>query len=419
MKHITRSVLVKSLMAAAISAVALQSQAEEGVQVSLNPELASVTATSIMTPIAQPALDLALSSDVSLNASLQTGANGDLSLVTGLLNGESVGAITNVQGTVDTLVDNTALQLLGGNDGLVNGLINPTAGALAPVTGLVQDLTATGGALAPVGAVVDGLVGEQGALTPVVATVNGLLVTLTSENGLLAPVTGLTGGEGGLLGGLTGGEGGLLAPVTNLVSGVTGGEGGLLGGTEGGLLAPVTNLVGGVTGGEGGLLGGTEGGLLAPVTNLVGGLTGGNAGLLGGTANETGTITDVQGTVTNLLGDSALAPVGVVVNDLIDPSTGALAPVTGLVENLTSNDGALAPVGGLVNGLVGEQGALTPVVGTVGDLLGGLTGGLLGGNTVTAGGSVDVAGTEVSANTSTESNGGLLGGLLGGLSGNR
>ncbi|WP_200834116.1 hypothetical protein, partial [Nitrincola tapanii] len=65
---------------------------------------------------------------------------------------------------------------------------------------------------------------------------------------------------------------------------------------------------------------------------------------------------------------------------LVDPQAGVLAPVTGLVDGLTSPTGALAPVGGLVNGLIGDEGALTPVLGTVNGLLGGVTGGLLGGS---------------------------------------
>ena len=100
-------------------------------------------------------------------------------------------------------------------------------------------------------------------------------------------------------------------------------------------------------------------------------------GLNAGGATD-GTINHAQGAVGTLVGGTALAPVGGLVNGLIDPSNGALAPVTGLVNGLTSG-GALAPVGQLTNGLLGEQGALNPVLGTVNGLVGGLTGGLTGG----------------------------------------
>ncbi|GAA4406394.1 hypothetical protein GCM10023154_03800 [Advenella faeciporci] len=170
-------------------------------------------------------------------------------------------------------------------------------------------------------------------------------------------------------------------------------------------------MVGGLTGGQSGT--GT-GGLLDPVLGLVGGLTGGNGGLVGGGSAGAGAITDVQGTVDRLVDNTALAPVGGLVNGLVDPQTGALAPVTGLVNDLTSASGPLAPVGGLVNGLVGAQGALTPVVGTVNGLLSGLTGGLTGGG---QGGPLDpvlglVGG--LTGSTGTTGSGGLLGGLLGG-----
>ncbi|MBK1782335.1 YadA-like family protein, partial [Advenella sp. WQ 585] len=224
------------------------------------------------------------------------------------------------------------------------------------------------GPLAPVGGLVNGLVGDQGALTPVVGTVN------------------------------------------NLLSGLTGG---LAGGAQGGPLDPVLGLLGGLTGGQSG---NGVGGLLDPVLGLVGGLTGGNGGLLGGGSAGDGVVTDVQGTVGRLVNNTALAPVGGLVNGLVDPQTGALAPVTGLVNGLTSANGPLAPVGGLVNGLVGDQGALTPVVGTVNNLLSGLTGGLTGG---AQGGPLDpvlglLGGLTGNTGTGGAGSGGLLGGLLGG-----
>ena len=315
------------------------------------------TATNLLGGVLDPVLGVVGGLTGGLSGAQGSGSSaglgGLLDPVLGLLGGlgggatgTGTGTITDVQGTVATLTNNTLLSPVGG---LVNGLVDPQAGALAPVTGLVENLTSPAGALAPVGGLVNGLVGEQGALTPVVGTVNGLL--------------------SGLTGGLTGGQGA--------------GAGGL-----GGVLDPVLGLVGGLTGGQSGQNGGV-GGLLDPVLGLLGGLGGGATGTGGGV------ITDVQGTVGTLLNNTALAPVGGLVNGLVDPQTGALAPVTGLVNNLTSPSGALAPVGGLVNGLVGEQGALTPVVATVNGLLSGLTGGLTGGG-------------------AQGGNGGLLGGLLGG-----
>ncbi|NLY64423.1 MAG: hypothetical protein GX070_05635, partial [Alcaligenaceae bacterium] len=135
---------------------------------------------------------------------------------------------------------------------------------------------------------------------------------------------------------------------------------------------------------------------------------------VGGGSAANGAITDVQGTVDRLVNNTALAPVGGLVNGLVDPQNGALAPVTGLVNDLTSAAGPLAPVGGVVNTLVGEQGALTPVVGTVNNLLGGLTGGLTGG---AQGGLLDPVLSLVGGLTGGQSGsggGGLLDGLLGG-----
>lgn len=303
------------------------------------------TATNLLGGVLDPVLGVV--GGLTGGQGAGAGLGGLLDPVLGLVGGlggatgaTGTGVITDVQGTVGTLVNNTVLSPVGS---LANGLIDPQTGALAPVTGLVDNLTSPSGALAPVGGLVNGLVGQQGALTPVVATVNGLL------------------------------------------SGVTGG-----------------------------LTGGAQGGPLDPVLGLLGGLTGGNGGLLGGGSAGDGVITDVQGTVGRLVNNTALAPVGGLVNGLVDPQTGALAPVTGLVNDLTSANGPLAPVGGLVNTLVGDQGALTPVVGTVNNLLSGLTGGLTGGGQ--GGGLLGglLGGSTGNPGTGAAASGGLLGGLLGG-----
>ncbi|WP_344985041.1 ESPR domain-containing protein, partial [Advenella faeciporci] len=124
-----------------------------------------------------------------------------------------------------------------------------------------------------------------------------------------------------------------LSPVMGILGGLTGSQGSTATNLLGGVLDPVLGLVGGLTGGQSST--GT-GGLLDPVLGLVGGLTGGNGGLLGGGSAGAGAITDVQGTVDRLVDNTALAPVGGLVNGLVDPQAGALAPVTGLVNDLTS-----------------------------------------------------------------------------------
>ena len=181
-----------------------------------------------------------------------------------------------------------------------------------------------------------------------------------------------------------------------------------------GALSPVMNILGGLTGSQGGAATNLLGGLLDPVLGLVGGLAGGNGGLLGGGNAGAGAITDVQGTVDRLVNNTALTPVGGLVNGLVDPQTGVLAPVTGLVNGLTSATGPLAPVGGLVNGLVGDQGALTPVVGTVNNLLGSLTGGGQSGGLLGGGQGGGLLGGLLGGGQSGGQSGGLLGGLLGG-----
>src|SRR5260221_110246 len=123
-----------------------------------------------------------------------------------------------------------------------------------------------------------------------------------------------------------------------------------------------------------------------------------DAPLIGGLAPMLG---DQHLRVGDLLGGTAGAPVGQVLDALIDPGTGALSVVTGLVEGVTQvNGGPLGVVTDLANGLTQVPGqALHPVIGDVDGVLAGLAGGdgLLGG----------VVGGD----------GGLLGGLTGGLTG--
>ena len=78
-----------------------------------------------------------------------------------------------------------------------------------------------------------------------------------------------------------------------------------------------------------------------------------------------GVINSVQDTVAQVTDGTAIGPVNDLVNNLVDPASGVLSPVTGLVDNLTGQSGLLAPVGELANGLLGAEGALSPVTGLV------------------------------------------------------
>ena len=92
-----------------------------------------------------------------------------------------------------------------------------------------------------------------------------------------------------------------------------------------------------------------------------------------------GVINSVQDTVAQVTDGTAIGPVNDLVNNLVDPASGVLSPVTGLVDNLTGQSGLLAPVGELANGLLGAEGALSPVTGLVnGVLVGGEVGSEIG-----------------------------------------
>ena len=162
--------------------------------------------------------------------------------------------------------------------------------------------------------------------------------------------------------------------------------------------------------------------IAAALQGLAGNLGGGDnplAGLLPGLPSEgtpgagnDGLITSVQELVDNLLGDTVLAPVQDLVNTLVDPASGALSPLTGVVNDITSSEEALGQVTALVDMLIAQDdAALAPVIeGLNGVLsLGGITGGgagLPGLDNVDQLNAIPVIGPILS---------GLLGGLLGGL----
>lgn len=304
------------------------------------------------------------------------------------------GSVTDVQNTTDRLLDDTALEPAGD---LVDNLIQPGTGVLGGVTTAVEGATSNVGPLVEVGEATEDLIGANGSITPVVGQLNEVIRSVSADS--LANGGGLTDVVGGdaadladleaLLGSLSPAElDGLLAALegggdlSGLLAGLDGGEGlttlldtlgsegltTLLSGLADG--GDLTSLLGGLT--EGGDLGGLLAGLsLSGVGDL-------------GTAGS-GSITDVNGTVNGLLGDTALSPAGDLVSGVVNPLTGALEPLTGPVDALTSPNGALAPVGDLTNTLIGPQdGVLTPVVdslnGVIGgaDLQGGTDGGLGG-----------------------------------------
>ncbi|MCF4166115.1 hypothetical protein L2U69_10715 [Zavarzinia compransoris] len=192
-------------------------------------------------------------------------------------------------------------------------------------------------------------------------------------------------------------EGTVLEPLNDLIVGLLDPNDGALSALTGaledltssddGALGAVTDLVNALVNTQDQALEPLISGLNDILAGLTGGLTGGlSSNALGdfmaadGTTDE-GLIDVVQDTVANLLDGTPLEGVGDLVDGLVDPDTGALAALTGQLNELTSEDaGALGPVTGLVDALVDpDVGALDPVLDGVNDLLEGLLGGLAGG----------------------------------------
>lgn len=273
-----------------------------------------------------------------------------------------------VQGALCTALGNTTLA--PAND-LIANLLNPN-GTLGPVVGLLDQLTNTnGGALGPVTDLLQALLGandQAGVLTPVIMGLNAVVAALT---GGAAPEQ--------------------IANVLNTLG---------------------SNSVGALS---------ALGSSTNPLNTLLAGL---NTALTGGNpTGASGLISSVQSTVGNVTTETQLDLVAQIVDGLVDPQAGALAPVTSIVENLTNTeDGALAVLTSVVDALVAkDDAALAPVIMAVNTIVGTLlpTNGAATPQQVVAA----VAGVENNVGTLlTTTVGGVasllqnvLGGLLGGL----
>lgn len=261
--------------------------------------------------------------------------------------GGSGGLITNVQDILNSLTGDTPLAEVAN---LVDSLINPESGGLAPLTEALEDLTLIeGGPLGPLTELVSGLISaNDAALAPVITALNEVLVGLLTNQDPAA----------------------IADALQNLASGLQGSGGD----------NPLAGLLPGAGGGSGG--------------------------------DGDGLITSVQTTVDNLLGDTVLAPVQDLVTTLVDPESGALSPITDVLEQITGSEEALGQVTALVDALVAQDdAALAPVIEALNGVLslGGITGGgagLPGLDSVDGLNAVPVIGPILS---------GLLGGLGGGL----
>lgn len=265
--------------------------------------------------------------------------------------GTNGGLITNVQNLLNNLTGGTPLIEVAN---LVDTLLNPQSGALAPLTEALEDLTMVdGGPLGPVTELVGALISaNDAALAPLIVALNEILVGLLTNQDPAAIAEALQGLAGNLGGGGDNPLAGLLPGLPGLPSEGTPGAG------------------------------------------------------------SDGLITSVQELVDNLLGDTVLAPVQDLVNTLVDPASGALSPLTGVVNDITSSEEALGQVTALVDMLIAQDdAALAPVIeGLNGVLsLGGITGGgagLPGLDSADQLNAIPVIGPILS---------GLLGGLSGGL----
>ncbi len=235
--------------------------------------------------------------------------------------GTNGGLITNVQNLLNNLTGGTPLIEVAN---LVDTLLNPQEGALAPLTEALEDLTnVDGGPLGPVTELVGALISaNDAALAPLIVALNEVLVGLLTDQDPAAIAAALQ----GLAGNLGGGDN----PLAGLLPGLPGLPGSPSEGTPG--------------------------------------------------AGSDGLITSVQGTVDNLLGDTVLAPVQDLVNTLVDPTNGALSPLTGVLNDITGSDQALGQVTMLVDALVAKDDAvLAPVIDALNEVLS--LGGAIGGGT--------------------------------------
>lgn len=257
--------------------------------------------------------------------------------------GTSGGLISNVQNVLNNLTNDTPLDAVAG---LVDTLLNPQNGALEPLTSALEELTEIqGGPLAPLTELVGALLTQDdAALAPVILALNEILVGLLTNQD---PTV-------------------IASALQNLAGNLTDS----LGGDN-----PLSGLLPGGGSGDGG--------------------------------SEAGLISSVQNLTTNLLGDTILDPVQSLVDTLVDPTNGALAPLTGVLEQITTSPKALGQVTALVNGLIAaDDAALAPVIEALQGVLS--LGGALGGD---GGGSTP----GVDDLNSIPIIGPILGGLLGGL----
>jgi len=259
---------------------------------------------------------------------------------------ELTGSISTVQQTLCDALANTPLDPA---NVVVAQLLLDT-----PLEDIVRQLDALldqGGGLEAVDSLLSQLVGQNAALQPVVEGLNAVLVSLLADQDPAA-IAGILTDLGSQLG-LEDPTGGQLL--------------GLLGSGEN----PLTSLLGALTGNAGGS---------DPLTGLLAGLSGNlNTGTNPG--GSAGLITVVQDNVlTDLLGDTELSVVNDLLGELVDPTSGVLAPLTSQLDNLTGTESPLGVLTELVSEVntgvlvpVGE--GLQPVLDGVGSLLGGLLGG--------------------------------------------
>lgn len=246
-----------------------------------------------------------------------------------LLKDNRDGAIDTTQGTLCTLLEGTPAGPL--NDVLDN-LIG-TDGTLGDLTSPLNDLIGPDGSLAPLNELLVALLGANGngALTPLINGLNSVLVLLNA-------------GED-------------PAAITDALSQF--GNGTATGSPLDALLA----------------LGGTDN----PLTALIGQLPGldrlpGAGGSTPATGDNAGVITSAQTLVGTLTNNTQLTAVNDLVTTLLDPSVGALSPLTSQLEALTnSKDGALGPLTDVIDGLIAQNdAALAPVITALNGVLVGL-----------------------------------------------
>lgn len=171
------------------------------------------------------------------------------------------------------------------------------------------------------------------------------------------------------------------------------------------------------------LLGGGTDGTGTPLDTLLNLgelLGGGGIGGGGGTpapGETTGLITTLDGTLQNLLGENGgntaiTEPIQQLVNTLINPTDGALAALTGPIDQITQSEEALGVLNDLVTALAGQNdGALDPLLDGLNGVLS--LGGALGNlPTGTDAPSLDTA---LEALNQIPGLGPVLSGILGGL----